>query len=94
MINSIEWEKRLTMLLSLSRTFPFDHFFFFALPPEPPDESFAGFFGCAALAGMFENDLKENFDEYFVNSKQETNVWIHIRRHLVYFFILPVSTFT
>jgi hypothetical protein len=54
-------EKRLTMLLSLSRTFPFDHFFFLALPPdELAVASFSFFFGAAALAGIVEKDLEEN----------------------------------
>jgi hypothetical protein len=56
------------MLLSLSRTFPFDHFFFLALPP--PDElaaaSFSFFFGAAALAGIVEKDLEDNRDEFLL----------------------------
>ncbi len=47
------------MLFSLSRTFPFDHFFFLALPP---DELSVGFFSAffGALAGIRKNDLEEN----------------------------------
>jgi len=32
------------MLLSLSRTFPFDHFFFLALPPDEPSAGFLSVF--------------------------------------------------
>jgi hypothetical protein len=56
------------MLLSLSRTFPFDHFFFLALPPADADASFSFFFGIA-LAGIVEKDLKENRDERFLLHK-------------------------
>merc|ERR1712121_138400 len=39
-----------TKLLSLSRTFPLDHFFFLALPPPPPS-----FFLAGALAGCLDD---------------------------------------
>ena len=56
------------MLLSLSRTFPFDHFFFLALPPpdEPPVASFSFFFGWAALAGIVEKDLKKITIKFYI----------------------------
>jgi hypothetical protein len=38
-----------TWLFNLSRTFPFDHFFFLALPPPPPPSFFFWVF-CGCLA--------------------------------------------
>merc|ERR1712025_1367303 len=44
-----------TRLFNLSRTFPFDHFFFLALPPEAPSLGFLGAadFPASFLGGIF-----------------------------------------
>lgn len=61
-----------TWLFNLSRTFPLDHFFFLALPPDPPSFFFWVFWGC----------LDEPFVSFFGGYNGQNKIKISFSLHI------------